>query len=117
MPELIVRQYLHAAGLRYRLHTSRLPGKPDLVFPGRHICVFVHGCFWHGCPKCKDGRRIPQSNQSYWRSKIAANKQRDESCRRELRRAGWRVLVIWECETAKTARLSKLLRAIEAFQP
>jgi DNA mismatch endonuclease, patch repair protein len=113
-PEIIVRKYLHSAGFRYRLHVSKLPGKPDLVFPRRNICVFVHGCFWHGCPKCRDGRRTPQTNQSYWQPKIAANKQRDRVCQRELRRAGWRVLVIWECEAVNPAHLCKLRRAIAA---
>lgn len=111
-PELCVRKYLHAAGCRYRLHDSRLPGKPDLVFTRRRICLFVHGCFWHGCPKCSDGRRKPKSNQAYWLPKIRRNKQRDKQHTSRLRAAGWQVLVIWECETADVRNLQRLLKTI-----
>ena len=111
-PELIVRRYLHASGLRYRLHVSSLPGKPDIVFPRRNVCVFVHGCFWHGCSKCADGRRKPRSNRAYWLPKIRRNKQRDRLHMRRLRAARWRVLVIWECETANRSKLERLRRAI-----
>ena len=113
-PELLVRRYLHAAGYRYRLHVSSLPGKPDLVFPRRRVCVFVHGCFWHGCPKCADGRRKPQSNRAYWLEKIKRNKQRDRSHVRNLRAADWKVLIIWECETADRSKLELLRQAIES---
>ena len=111
-PELQVRRYLHAAGCRYSLHVSSLPGKPDLVFVKRRICVFVHGCFWHGCRKCTDGTRKPLSNRSYWLPKIQRNKERDRLHTRKLCAAGWRVLVIWECETANPRNLERLLRAI-----
>jgi DNA mismatch endonuclease, patch repair protein len=76
-PELAVRRYLHASGLRYRLHRHRLPGRPDLIFPGRRLCLFVHGCFWHGCPHCRHGAREVKSNTSYWSVKLARNKARD----------------------------------------
>lgn len=111
-PELRVRRYLHAAGCRYRLHVSSLPGKPDLVFVRRRVCVFVHGCFWHGCPKCADGRRKPLSNRAYWLPKIRGNKQRDRRHMRSLKKAGWKVLVIWECEIDNAANLKRLLRMI-----
>ena len=111
-PELVVRRYLHAAGLRYRLHVSSLPGKPDLVFPRRKVCVFVHGCFWHSCPKCADGRHKPQSNRGYWLKKIRRNKQRDRAHVRRLCAAGWKVLIIWECEIADRRKLERLRRAI-----
>ena len=111
-PELLVRRYLHAAGYRYRLHVSSLPGKPDIVFPRRRVCVFVHGCFWHGCPKCADGRHNPQSNRGYWLRKIRRNKQRDRSQVRRLRAADWKVIIIWECEVADRRKLEHLRRAI-----
>lgn len=113
-PELRVRKYLHAAGCRYRLHVSSLPGRPDLVFVRRRICVFVHGCFWHGCPKCADGRRKPLSNQAYWLPKIRRNKRRDRLHTRRLRAAGWKVLMIWECETANVRSMERLLMQIRA---
>ena len=111
-PEMLVRRYLHAAGCRYRLHVSSLPGKPDLVFPRRRVCVFVHGCFWHGCPKCADGRHKPQSNRDYWLKKIRRNKQRDRLHVRKLRATDWKVLIIWECEIAVRRNLKHLRRAI-----
>jgi DNA mismatch endonuclease, patch repair protein len=111
-PELLVRKYLHAAGCRYRLHVSALPGKPDLVFVRGKTCVFVHGCFWHGCPKCSDGRRRPQSNRSYWLPKIRRNKQRDRVHVRKLRSAGWRVVAIWECEIPNRRKLNRLKKTI-----
>ena len=96
-PELIVRRILHAAGYRYRLHDKRLPGKPDLVFPSRRKVIFVHGCFWHG-HGCKRGNRLPKRNAAYWRDKIKRNQRRDRVQLVALREAGWRSLVLWECE-------------------
>ncbi len=109
-PELIVRRLVYSLGYRYRLHRKDLPGKPDLVFgPARKI-IFVHGCFWHLHPKsgCLDSR-IPKSNTAYWRPKLLRNVARDQRNRRELRRLGWRVLVIWECETRNPVRLQRRL--------
>ncbi|WP_297510996.1 very short patch repair endonuclease [uncultured Caulobacter sp.] len=93
-PEMIVRRALHAAGLRYRLH-GNLPGKPDLVFPGRRAVIFVHGCFWHGhdCPMFK----LPATRQDFWREKIERNQARDVRDQATLLSAGWRVLTVWEC--------------------
>jgi DNA mismatch endonuclease, patch repair protein len=111
-PEMLVRRYLHAAGYRYRLHVSSLPGKPDIVFPQRKVCVFVNGCFWHGCPKCADGRHKPKSNRGYWLTKIRQNKERDRLHVRKLRTAGWKVLIIWECEIVNRSKLEHLRRSI-----
>jgi DNA mismatch endonuclease (patch repair protein) len=111
-PELRVRKYLHAAGCRYRLHDSKLPGKPDLVFAGRRICLFIHGCFWHGCPKCSDGRRKPKSNRAYWLPKIRRNKRRDIQHTKTLRASGWKVFVIWECEISNLRKMQQLVYAI-----
>jgi DNA mismatch endonuclease (patch repair protein) len=73
-PELRVRGYLHSAGLRYVLHKRALPGQPDLVFPSRRVCVFVRGCFWHGCPRCIDGTRAVKSNTAYGKTKFGETK-------------------------------------------
>lgn len=102
-PEMIVRRALHAAGLRYRLH-GNLPGKPDLVFPGRRAVIFVHGCFWHGhdCPMFK----LPATRQDFWREKIERNQARDSENEAALLNAGWRVMTIWECALRGRDRLS-----------
>lgn len=96
-PELAVRHYLHARGLRFRLQRKDLPGKPDLVFPSRQVAVFVHGCFWHQHPGCRRAKR-PQTRAEFWREKLDANITRDAAASAALERAGWRTLVIWECE-------------------
>lgn len=96
-PELAIRRLLHRLGYRYRLHRDDLPGKPDLVFPGRSKVIFVHGCFWHG-HECPRGARAPKRNAAYWQSKIQRNKTRDFQNIVKLEVSGWRVLVIWECE-------------------
>ncbi len=111
-PELTVRRYLHQKGLRYRLHVPDLPGRPDLVFVRQRICLFINGCFWHGCPKCRDGKRRPKSNREYWLPKIDGNKMRDRFNTGRLRRDGWTVLVIWECETRNVHLLARLHRAL-----
>jgi DNA mismatch endonuclease, patch repair protein len=96
-PELFVRRLIHSLGFRYRLHGRDLPGSPDLVFPSRNAVIFVHGCFWHQHRNCKHAR-APKSRLSYWSPKLAGNQERDCRNRKALRLAGWRVLVIWECQ-------------------
>jgi len=106
-PELIVRRLLHGLGYRYGLHAANLPGRPDIVLRKRQSIVFVNGCFWHGhtCP-----RGIPpSSNIEFWWPKINKNRLRDRRVRQELKRQGWRVLTVWECETKDTARLQRQL--------
>lgn len=100
-PELIVRRALHASGLRYRLHGA-LPGKPDLVFPGRRAVIFIHGCFWHGhdCPMFK----IPATREAFWREKIGRNQARDAKTEADLLALGWRVMTVWECALRGKAR-------------
>jgi DNA mismatch endonuclease (patch repair protein) len=111
-PELVVRKALHSAGVRYRLHVGELPGKPDLVLRSRGIAIFVHGCFWHGCPRCS--RRIAaKSNLAYWKPKIARNRQRDRRQQAELRRRKWKVRIIWECDTRNPRKLSAFVARIE----
>lgn len=96
LPEMRVRQALHAAGLRYKLHVKDLPGTPDLVFPKYHAIVEVHGCFWHS-HKCLRGR-VPQTNTDFWLEKLARNKLRDSQKMNDLSALGYRVKVVWECE-------------------
>ena len=107
-PELLVRKYLFSKGLRYRLNRKDMPGKPDLVFTSRRICLFVHGCFWHGCPLCSVGRRVVKSNSAFWKDKISGNRQRDKRHTRTLRSKGWKVFTIWECSIRDTSTLKKL---------
>ncbi|WP_046667067.1 very short patch repair endonuclease [Neorhizobium galegae] len=103
MPELWLRHGLHAMGFRYRIHVNGLPGKPDIVFPGRKAVIFVNGCFWHGhdCPK----GRLPKTRKEFWCQKIASNKERDERNIRALASLGWRALIIWECATRDSSIL------------
>lgn len=103
-PEMIVRSIAHRLGYRFRLHAPDLPGKPDLVFRSRKKVIFVHGCFWHQHAKksCKDGR-MPKSRLGYWKPKLERNVQRDISVRRALRRTGWGMLVVWECDALRRA--------------
>lgn len=98
-------------GYRYRLNVKRLPGSPDLVFPGRRKVIFVHGCFWHGHPHCSKSR-LPKTNIPYWEEKIRMNRARDERVAAELARDGWGVLVIWQCEQRDPEALAK---KVEAF--
>jgi DNA mismatch endonuclease (patch repair protein) len=99
-PEMAVRRLLHGAGYRFRVHARDLPGKPDVVFPGRKMAIFIHGCFWHQheIATCLDGRR-PKSNTSYWTAKLDRNVERDRLNVERLRVAGWTTLTVWECET------------------
>ena len=95
--EIAVRSVVHRLGFRFRLHRVDLPGNPDLAFPRYRAVIFVHGCFWHG-HNCRRGRRVPATNRVYWVDKVARNVARDRRVRRALKLAGWRSLVIWECE-------------------
>lgn len=109
-PELAVRRFLHARGLRFRLHRKDLPGSPDLVFPSRRVVVFVHGCFWHQHPDCRRAKR-PQTRAEFWHEKLDANIARDVAALEALERAGRRALVIWVCEIGNE-RLERLYRDI-----
>lgn len=111
-PEMKVRSIAHAMGYRFRLHRKDLPGKPDMVFPSRRAVIFIHGCFWHQhpAPNCKDARP-PKSNTAYWHPKLARNQARDGEHIAALQAQGWRVLVIWECQTKEEAALKQCLSA------
>lgn len=114
-PELAVRKFLHAAGLRYRLHQRVSGARPDLVFTGPRIAIFVHGCMWHQHPDpaCKLAR-MPKSRLDFWRPKLEGNRNRDERQRKSLEDAGWTVFAVWECQTSDHAMLESLARAIRA---
>ena len=108
-PELTVRRLIWSLGGRYRLNRADLPGKPDIVLPGRRLAVFVHGCFWHG-HDCARGARVPKANRDYWQAKIARNRARDASAKAELERRGWRVEQVWECELKDRPALEAKMR-------
>lgn len=108
-PEIVVRQALHALGLRFRLHRRNLPGSPDIVLLKFKTVVFVHGCFWHRHSDCRYAT-IPKSRQEYWLPKFDANVERDARKEAQLRELGWRVLVMWECETKSLETLEARLR-------
>jgi DNA mismatch endonuclease (patch repair protein) len=107
-PELIVRRLLHRRGYRFRLHRIDLPGKPDIVLPGRNAIILVHGCFWHQ-HTCRLGR-TPKGNQAYWVPKLARNSKRDSIVTRRLRALGWRVMTIWECQVTKPSLPARIER-------
>ncbi len=111
--EMVVRKLVHSLGYRYRLHRKDLPGAPDLVFPARRKIIFVHGCFWHQ-HSCKRGDRRPSSRREYWLAKLARNVARDKRVRRQLRKLGWRTLVVWECQTP-SKKLPALMRRLTRF--
>ena len=94
-PEMAIRRGLHAAGFRYRVHVSDLPGKPDIVLPKYKALIWINGCFWHG-HTCRDGR-LPQSRIEYWQPKIARTRERDAAAQIANASDGWRSLIIWEC--------------------
>lgn len=100
-PEMLVRRYLHSMGWRYGLHNKKLPGSPDIVLRRLKTVIFVNGCFWHGHDNCKY-YRLPKSNTEFWQTKIERNRARDERDTGTLRKLGWRVIIIWECQL-KTA--------------
>jgi len=108
-PEMAVRHLVFSLGYRYRLHSRKLPGCPDLVFSGRRKVIFVHGCFWHRHTGCALAR-MPKSRLDFWRPKLNANKKRDTINARKLARQGWRVLTIWECELSNIERLQSIVR-------
>lgn len=116
-PEMSVRKFLHAKGFRYRLHARTLPGSPDLVLPKYRVAIFVHGCFWHRHRDCRYSA-TPVSNIAKWDLKFRTNIERDERNQTELKAAGWRVIVVWECELRKDApeRLTALCDEITAAQ-
>ena len=107
-PEMVVRAIAHRLGYRYRLHVRTLPGAPDLVFPRLRKIINVHGCYWH-MHNCRAGNVTPKTNAEFWRKKREGNVQRDRRNLAALRRSGWTVLTIWECQTRDRAKLERLI--------
>ncbi len=107
-PEMAVRRILHGMGFRFRLHAQTLPGKPDIVLPRHRKIIQVHGCFWHQHPGCAGATR-PTTRVAFWDDKLDRNRLRDARVFRELEELGWRVLVVWECETRKELELLRML--------
>lgn len=107
-PEMVVRRLVHSLGCRYRLHHRELPGTPDIVLRRYRSVIFVHGCFWHmHC--CKRGKSTPRTNAEFWRTKREKTRIRDRHNIADLRREGWRVLVVWECQTRDHVNLAERL--------
>ena len=110
-PEMNLRKCLRSVGLSgYRLSYKKAPGRPDICYPGKRLAIFVHGCFWHRCPKCN--LPMPKSNIGYWKEKFRRNKERDQRKRRELEKDGWKVLEVWECQLRKNQiKIAKMIKA------
>ena len=113
-PEILVRKFLFANGFRYRKNDKRYPGKPDIVLPKYKTIIFIHGCFWHGhhCPAGK----LPETRKEFWKNKINGNIERDKKNILELKKQGWNVIVIWQCElknkTIKEKTLNELINTL-----
>lgn len=115
-PERLVRSFLHLRGYRFRLHRKDLPGKPDIILPRYRAAIFVHGCFWHQCPKCRGGR-LPKSNLDYWETKLKRNKERDMENTARLKQLGWKVITIWTCGTSSEDLTANLLQQLSSSIP
>ncbi len=109
-PEMTVRRLVHSMGYRYRLHSDKLPGRPDMVFAGRRKVIFVHGCFWHrhggDCPLT----RMPKSRLDFWEPKLEKNRVRDQEKQRRLREMGWDYLIVWECQLRDLDKVAERVR-------
>src|SRR2546426_11174564 len=113
-PEKVVRSLLHRMGFRFRLHGKKLPGRPDIVLPKYRTVVFVHGCFWHrhrGCRNCT----TPTNRRVWWLEKLNGNAARDRLHSRALRKLGWRVVVVWECQTERSGFRDRLARRFDRW--
>ncbi|MDP2983998.1 MAG: DNA mismatch endonuclease Vsr [Candidatus Latescibacter sp.] len=108
-PEFIVRRLVHAMGYRYRLHRSDLPGKPDIVLPRHKKIIFVHGCFWHRHKACRKAS-VPKSRTAFWLDKFEKNVKRDTRNIGILKKQGWKILVVWQCQTTDRDKLEQRLR-------
>src|SRR2546422_4886695 len=114
-PELMLRHNLWRLGVRgYRLHLKEVPGRPDISFPKQRVAIFVHGCFWHRCPNCN--LPLPKSHRGFWSSKFNRNRRRDERKLADLASAGWKSVVIWECELRNQSSrpIHSIVRALHA---
>ena len=109
-PEVRVRSILHRMGFRFRLHRKNLPGKPDIVLSKWRTVIFVHGCFWHGHSCCEG--HLPKTNLEYWAPKLKRNRQRDAENKEKLKALGWKLIVIWECQTYSLKKIEERLRKV-----
>lgn len=108
-PEVELRRLVWALGYRYRKNRRDVIGQPDIAFIGRKRAIFLHGCFWHR-HDCSSGRRVPKSRKAFWNAKFEKNVERDTRVKWELKAAGWRALVIWECELRDRAKVARRIR-------
>lgn len=113
-PEILVRSIVHRMGFRFTISRSDLPGKPDLAFPSRRKVIFVNGCFWHQHKNCVDGR-APRTKTEYWIPKLKRNVARDAVVRKQLTKAGWKALVIWQCQLNNDASTELIRERIRRF--
>ena len=111
-PEMLVRKFLHANGFRYSLHNKKLPGKPDIVLTKYKTIIFIHGCFWHGHTNCKYFA-VPKTRTKWWLNKINTNKANDEKAVKELKKDGWKVIVVWECALKPAKQETALIRILK----
>ena|SRR5687768_4318624 len=109
-PEMLVRKFLHAQGFRYRLHTKKLPGKPDIVLSKHKTVIFIHGCFWHGHKNCKYFV-VPKTRTKWWLNKISYNDTNDKKAVKALRKDEWKIIELWECQL-KPAKFERTLSAL-----
>ena len=110
-PEVKIRKYLFSKGFRYRKNDKRFPGKPDIVLPKYKIVIFVHGCFWHGHKNCKKST-LPQTNYEFWKNKIQGNTERDKSNQKQLKKLGWKIIVVWQCQIKNRELFEKTMKRI-----
>lgn len=99
-PEIVVRKFLFSKGFRFRKNVKTLPGKPDIVLPKYKAVIFIHGCFWHKHKNCKKAQ-LPETRKEFWEKKISGNVERDKKNIRQLKKAGWQVIVFWQCQLGK----------------
>jgi len=110
-PELLVWQFLFSKGFRYRLHQNALPGKPDIILKKYKTVIFVNGCFWHGHKNCRKSN-LPVSNFSFWKEKIQTTIDRDKQTIRSLKKLGWSVIIIWECDIKNKMAISRTMKKL-----
>ena len=115
-PEIVLRKALHKLGFRFRVHGTRLPGKPDIVLTKYKTAIFVHGCFWHRHPGCKVAT-TPKSNTDFWTDKFARNVERDERVVQQIEDGGWRVIIVWECDVDSPLKATSVATRIASVLP
>jgi len=114
-PEMLVRKFLHAQGFRYKLHDKTLPGKPDIVLPKYKTVIFIHGCFWHGHKDCKY-YIVPKTRTEWWLQKINGNIANDDKALKALKKDGWKIITIWECELKRDKLENTLKKVIRSLK-